>query len=193
MRPESDEWVRAPTEVASSSPVFQPAFDPQDFNHEETKLAADETRGMIQKLRYVPAGQIPVYLPMYRGLHICSRNFVKHFRESIKEDSNRLAGIVDSEYKQGNDNNHNSFQLERNRLFNRQLLELLYSQPFISEKIRYEGSFSYARAAAQLRQFYACVIDPDDDTLYNYEWKAARGEYQYIIEQKAGVIASSRT
>ena len=46
-RPEQSEWVRPPTEVVTNSPPYQPAFDAQDTNLEETKEAANESRRMI--------------------------------------------------------------------------------------------------------------------------------------------------
>ena len=45
---------------------------------------------------------------------------------------------------------------EENALFNPSMIELLYARDLFQVKI--EGSFSNARAMAQLRQYYVCMM-----------------------------------
>ena len=51
---------------------------------------------------------------------------------------------------------------------------MLYAQPLIDPKIRYEGSFSYGRAMHQLRQFYVRVVDRNDTQRFISRWETKR-------------------
>jgi hypothetical protein len=76
-------------------------------------------------------------------------------------------------------------QLDDNRLFNQKLLQMLYSQPLIDGKIRYEGSYSYGRAMHQLRQFYVRVVDGNDTQRFISRWETKRIAYMKQIEEIA--------
>ena len=71
----------------------------------------------IQQFRPTPQGEIPIYLPMYRGIHLCSRLFTRTFRQAISENSTTLANIVDAMNNNLEYSMH-SVQLEENKLFN---------------------------------------------------------------------------
>ena len=67
----------------------------------------------------MPTKEIPMYLPMYRGIHLCSETFTKHFRRNLFQDSILLAAIVDAEYDTNRTHQHGSVQPDRNRVFNK--------------------------------------------------------------------------
>ena len=62
---------------------------------------------------------------------------------------------------------------------------MLYSQPLIDAKIRYEGSFSYGRAMHQLRQFYVRIVDQADTQRFITRWESKRIAFMQRVLDEA--------
>ena len=45
---------------------------------------------------------IPAFLPIYRGIHICTENFKRAFKECYKQDSSVLARVVLNDLEENN-------------------------------------------------------------------------------------------
>lgn len=111
---------------------------------------------------------IPTFLPIYRGIHICTENFKKAFKECYKQDSSVLARVVLNDLEESN--KQGEVKLSRdgqdaqsvNMLFSASMLELLYARDVFNSTVRTEGSFTNARAMAQLRQYYVRMLDLSD-------------------------------
>ena len=103
-------------------------------------------------------------LPLQRGIHLCNDNFVKLFRQAYGEEASVLADKTEKSEKEikkdfqvhqsGKENNP-----ELNLIFNQRMFELLYARDLFVGIMKTEGSFSNARAMAQLRQYYMRLID----------------------------------
>lgn len=62
---------------------------------------------------------------------------------------------------------------------------MLYAQPLIDAKIRYEGSYSYGRAMHQLRQFYVRVVDLSDTQRFISRWESKRIAFMQRVQDDA--------
>ena len=62
---------------------------------------------------------------------------------------------------------------------------MLYAREIIQSSIKIEGSFSNARAMAQLRQFYMRIIDPEDIHGLQCLWENKRLKYSTEVVEEA--------
>ena len=85
--------------------------------------------------------KIPDCLPLQRGIHLCNNNFTRMFKHAYREKSSKIAQKCFQPLSPGN----------RNRLFNEQMIEILYASELLEDCSKIEGLLSNARAAAQLR------------------------------------------
>ena len=80
-----------------------------------------------------------------------------------------------------------------NMLLGQKMLDLLYARDVFSgsgfEIV--EGSFSNARAIAQLRQYYMRMVDSNDQMKYITHWDQQRRNYIETIETEANYKDSS--
>ena len=65
------------------------------------------------------------------------------------------------------------------------MFELLYARDLFHAKIKTEGSFTNARAMAQLRQYYMRLIDQQDQSNYHAFWDLSRKRYIDQITEEA--------
>ncbi len=106
-------------------------------------------------------------MPLHRGIHICSDTFKRAFKTCYKQDSSILASYVlteldDNRQKDFFVKNDSAEQPVNNMLFSARMFELLYARDIFDSAVRTEGSFTNARAMAQLRQYYIRMVDLKD-------------------------------
>ena len=122
----------------------------------KVKMSRKEYQKMLNEPFLLKPNVIPTFLPIYRGIHICTENFKRAFRVCYKQDSSILADIVTSEL---DENKHTEFKVSFhgqeiepiNKLFSADMLELLYARDVFNPAVRTEGSLTNARAMAHLR------------------------------------------
>lgn len=95
---------------------------------------------------------------------------MKAFRFAYGQDSTILAkcsqdATNNPDYMVSNDPSYNP-------LINSNMFQLLYSRDIFSPLVKTEGSFSNARAMAQLRQYYMRMIDFDDSQQSRLFWES---------------------
>ena len=64
-------------------------------------------------------------------------------------------------------------------------MSILYAREIVNSNVKLEGSLSSARAMAQLRQFYARIMDPEDRTGLSSLWETKRQDYVNKLGEKA--------
>ncbi len=60
---------------------------------------------------------------------------------------------------------------------------MLYSREFVSKQVKMEGSFSNARAMAQLREYYMRMVC--DDHPLSYNWERKRHTFEEYVKTEA--------
>ena len=72
-----------------------------------------------------------------------------------------------------------------NMLFSKQLFELIYSKDVFNGQVRTEGSFTNARAMAQLRQYYLRMLDLNDSLGLISHWDTQLKSYVNDVTYEA--------
>ena len=74
---------------------------------------------------------------------------------------------------------------QQNKLFNQKMIDMLYARDLFQGSQKLEGSFSNARAMAQLRQYYMRLLDPDDSLRVQALWEMKRKQYSTLMVEEA--------
>ena len=153
-----------------------------DYDHHRTQvLNGSQCEQLRQQMLQQPFSldkkKIPACLPIQRGIHLCNETFTHVFKEAYSEEASVLAAkLEEAKYSQSEFTTNDP---STNKLFNLHMFKLLYARDLFKFKV--EGSFSNARAMAQLRQYYIRMIDREDQMGTQQLWEDQRINYESTI------------
>ena len=71
-------------------------MDLQEPDSKNKRHALREYQASLLPFVVAKNGEVPKFLPIYRGLHICSENFVRRFKKEFAKNSTDLAIAFES-------------------------------------------------------------------------------------------------